>query len=437
MSLRVLVVDDQEDICLMVSTSLRKSGYQTGMHPSPTSALTALKSEPCDVVISDLRFPGMDGLQFLKEIKILNPDISVIMLTAHGTVEIAIQAMKMGASDFILKPFDLAELKIRLDRIEESMHLRREVTSLRKALATSSVQMIAKAPSMLALLERVNKLAATDASTLIMGESGTGKECIAQAIFRASPQWNKVFVARNCSAIPETMFESEMFGHRKGAFTGADRDRKGAFQEADGGTLFLDEIGDLDYSLQTKLLRAIQERVIRPVGGDRDIPVSLRLICATNKNLVECCQTREFREDLYYRLATVTLTIPPLRDRREDIMPLAHYFLQNSSNGTRTLSLKSEEALTNYNWPGNVRQLRSVIEQSVIFSRGNQIEPDELGLAIDSDVKQGGLNSLAECERRHIKKVMENVAGNKTEAAKQLELARSTLIIKLKQYEIE
>jgi DNA-binding NtrC family response regulator len=437
MSVRILIVDDMEDICIMISTALRKVGFETGTHLSPATALAALKTESWDVVISDLRFPGMDGLQFLKEIKAINPDTPVIMLTAHGTVETAIQAMKMGAADFILKPFDLGELKLRLDRVNESLHLRREVSTLRKALSTSGPQMIVKSASMLALLERVNKLAATDASALILGESGTGKECVAQAIFRASPQWNKVFVARNCSAIPEAMFEAEMFGHRKGAYTGADKDRKGAFLEADGGTLFLDEIGDLDYTLQTKLLRAIQERVIRPVGGDRDIPVSFRLICATNKNLIESCKTKEFREDLYYRLATVSLTIPPLRDRRDDILPLARHFVQACSSGTRVLSAKAEEALNQYNWPGNVRQLRSVIEQSVIFARGNEIEADELGITFESSVTQGGMNSLAECERRHIKQILANVDGNKTEAAKQLEVARSTLILKLKQYEIE
>ena len=438
MSLRILVVDDNQDICQMTATGLKKAGHMTETHLSAESALAALKTGTWDAVLTDMRMPGMDGLQFLKEIKLLNSDIAVMLITAHGSVDTAIEAMRLGAMDFILKPFDMEQLKIRLERVEEARKLRKEVTTLRKQLG-ANVQMIATAPSMLLLLDRVKKVAASDAAVLILGESGTGKECIAHYLYKESQQWSKNFVARNCAAIPETIFESEMFGHKKGSFTGADRDRKGAFAEADGGTLFLDEIGDLNYVSQTKLLRAIQERVIRPVGSDKDIPVNFRLVCATNKNLLEACKTKEFRDDLYYRLATVTLTIPPLRDRRDDIVPLARHFVRLLSNGARTLTPKAEELLTQYDWPGNVRELRSVIEQSVIFSIGNEIEPSELNLNLKSPSGQPESTSLSlsDAERRHILHVLQTCNGNKTEAARLLEVARSTLVLKLKAYGTE
>lgn len=236
-----------------------------------------------------------------------------------------------------------------------------------------------------------------------------------------------------CAAIPATLFESEMFGHKKGSFTGADRDRKGAFLEADGGTLFLDEIGDLEYSLQTKLLRAIQEKVIRPVGSDKDIPVDPRIICATNKDLRECCKTKEFREDLYYRLVTVLLSVPPLRERRDDIIPLARSFVSFASKGVRWLTPDTEQHLLTYSWPGNVRELRSVMEQAVIFAASNEIQPEELCFPTSrGDVEQ----SLMDVERRHILQVLKNCDGNKTEAAKVLGLARSTLVLKLREYTV-
>jgi two-component system response regulator HydG len=285
------------------------------------------------------------------------------------------------------------------------------------------------------LLERVKKAGASEAAVLIQGESGTGKEHIARLLHQQSPRVNKPFIARNCAAIPETLFESEMFGHRKGSFTGAESDRRGAFGEADGGTLFLDEIGDLDYALQTKLLRAIQEKTIRPVGAERDVPVNVRIVCATNKDLRECCRNKQFREDLFYRLTTVTLNVPPLRERREDIVPLARYFASVLSNNARSLTPAAEQRLVGYDWPGNVRELRSALEQAVIFAAGNEIHPDELNLPT---AKSGRIElaaqSLAEVERRHILQVLQNVNGNKTEAARLLGLARSTLVLKLQSY---
>ena len=336
-----------------------------------------------------------------------------------------------------------AELLIWLGQIysllDENLDMRRrleaEVSELKRS-AVSGVQLVAETPVMIQLLERVKKVAASEAAVLVLGESGTGKECIARMLHQLSPHSGKPFVARNCAAIPENLFESEMFGHKKGAFTGAESDRKGAFAEADGGTLFLDEIGDLSYVLQTKLLRAIQERTIRPVGSDKDIPVNVRIVCATNRDLRECLKTREFREDLFYRLATVTLTLPPLRERKDDIVPLARHFVRLLSGGTRSLAAAAEERLLGWEWPGNVRELRSSMEQAVIFAGGNEIQPDDLSLPGSHNGRIDlSPQSLAEVERRHILQVLGNASGNKTEAAKILGLARSTLVLKLQSYE--
>lgn len=321
--------------------------------------------------------------------------------------------------------------------LDENLAMRRrlEAEVMRLKQNARSVQMVAEAPAMLRLLERVKRAAASDAAVLIEGESGTGKECIARMLHELSPVAHGHFVARNCAAIPPTLFESEMFGHVRGAFTGAEHERKGAFLEAHGGTLFLDEIGDLDYALQTKLLRAIQEKAVRPVGSDRDVPVHARIVCATNRDLREGFANRSFREDLFYRVATVTLTVPPLRERPDDILPLARYFSRLLSQGTRTLTAAAEDRLLRYGWPGNVRELRSIVEQAVIFAAGQEIQADELNLPTSSS----GLivltpQSMAEVERRHILQVLKNTNGNKSEAARILGLARSTLNLKLQGY---
>lgn len=323
--------------------------------------------------------------------------------------------------------------------LDENLAMRRrlEAEVVRLKLSTrSSMQMVAESPAMVLLLERVKRAAASDAAVLLQGESGTGKECIARMLHELSPGARGRFVACNCAAIPATLFESEMFGHTRGAFTGAGHDRKGAFQEAEGGTLFLDEIGDLEYSLQTKLLRAIQERSVRPVGADRDVPFSARIVCAANKDLREGFKNRDFREDLYYRIAIVTLTVPPLRERREDIVPLARYFTNLLSQGTRALSSAAEDRLRAYAWPGNVRELRSIVEQAVIFSAGQEIHADELNLPSNSNGQIAlAPQSMADVERRHILQVLQSVQGNKSEAARILGLARSTLKLKLQAFQ--
>ena len=321
---------------------------------------------------------------------------------------------------------DISERKRTLEALRETE------LKLKSVLAsTPAAQIVAEAPAMLSLLKRVKKAAASDAVLLIEGETGSGKECIALMLHQQSSRAGKAFVARNCAAIPKEVFESEMFGHKKGSFTGADRDRKGAFLEADGGTLFLDEIGDLDYSLQTKLLRAIQERVIQPVGSDREVAVNARVISATNKDLRECIEKHEFREDLYYRLATVVLTVPPLRERREDIIPLARHFIGLASKWSRSLTPEAEERLRAYSWPGNVRELRSLMEQAVIFAMGNEILADELNFPVMTGNEEATSHSLSSIEQRHILQVLKDCKGNKTDAAKLLGLARSTLVLKV------
>jgi DNA-binding NtrC family response regulator len=320
------------------------------------------------------------------------------------------------------------------DNLEMQARLGAEITTL-KRMAAGSASMIAEAPATIRLLERAKKAAASDAAILILGDTGAGKECIARFIHKQSRRAEKPFVVRNCAAIPETLFESEMFGHVKGAFTGAHSDHKGAFQEAAGGTLFLDEIGDLDYGAQTKLLRAIQEKAIRPVGGDKDIKIDARIISATNKNLGEALKIKQFREDLYYRISTVTVSVPALRDRREDIVPLARHFVRQFSDGTRTLSPEAEASLLAYAWPGNVRELRGKIEEAVIFAGSSEIQPAELNIQKEQRTHiDVGSQLLADAERRHILGVLRNLGGNKTEAAKVLGIARSTLVLKLKEY---
>jgi len=320
-------------------------------------------------------------------------------------------------------------------RLASALHESEE--KLQDLLATnSSNRVVAEAPAMRGLLERVKKAASSYAHILVQGETGSGKECIAHIIHHQSPLAAKPFIARNCAAIPANLFESEMFGHKKGAFTGADRDRRGAFLEADGGTLFLDEIGELEYSLQTKLLRAIQEKCILPVGGDKELFVNPRIICATNKNLLEYARTKKFREDLYYRLVTVLLVVPPLRERAEDIIPLARHFIGLTSAWTRTLSPEAEQRLLQYDWPGNVRELRSLMDQAVIFAIGNVIQADELDFPDGNGEDHAHSNAMAIVERRHILQVFKTCRGNKTETAKTLGIARSTLVLKLKEYEL-
>ncbi|MCZ7646971.1 MAG: sigma 54-interacting transcriptional regulator [Planctomycetota bacterium] len=321
------------------------------------------------------------------------------------------------------------------ENLEMGRQLDTELAVL-KAAAVREAHVVAESPTMVKLLGKVKKAAASEANVLLMGESGTGKECIARLLHVQSPRAQKAIVARNCAAIPENLFESEMFGHKKGAFTGADRDRQGAFVEADGGTLFLDEIGDLDLALQTKLLRAIQEGRVQPVGSDKEVEVDVRLICATNRNLPDLVQSKEFRDDLYYRVATVVLEIPPLRERVEDIPALSTYFIERLSDNGRRLSGAAMQKLKDYAWPGNVRELLSVLEEAVIFSASDELTPDDLNLRMDGG-QQIHLrdDALAEVERRHILQVLQKVDGNKTEAAKILGIARSTMVLKLKSYE--
>lgn len=299
----------------------------------------------------------------------------------------------------------------------------------------SSSTLIAVSPSMLKFIERAKKAAASNASILIQGETGSGKECIAQMLHRESARVGKAFVARNCSAIPANLFESEMFGHKRGAFTGADHERHGAFVEADQGTLFLDEIADLEFSLQTKLLRAIQEMIIHPVGSDRDVQASPRIVCASNKDLRECIAAKTFREDLFYRVATITLNVPPLRERREDILPLARHFLNSESKASHTLSPAAERALVAYNWPGNVRELRALIDQALIFTERKEIQPEELNIPSVSNLPDERSDSLRDVEMRHILSVMKKCYQNKTDAARILKIARSTLLLKLQAYQ--
>ena len=371
---RVLVVDDEETAVRNLVYALGKEGYAVTGLDSGTAALAALEKERFDVVLTDLRMERVDGMQVLRQARERYPDVAVIVLTGYATVTSAVDAMKEGAFHYVTKPFRLDEVRHVVREAAELSRLRRENRELRAAVEglQGGGAIITRDPAMQRLLETARQVAAADCNVFITGESGTGKELLAQAIHRASPRAGRPFVAINCSAIPETLLESELFGHVKGAFTGAARDHRGLFQAADGGTLFLDEIGDMPPALQVKLLRVLQERSVRPVGSTTPVAIDVRVVSATHRDLEALLADGSFREDLFYRLAVVTLTLPTLAERREDIPLLAQHFLAalSARHGRRVNGFAPEalRLLATAAWPGNVRQLHNVVEQVVALA---------------------------------------------------------------------
>ena len=414
----VLLVDDDKDLLQLIAMRLTAAGYAVTAVQSCEAALTALAVSRPRVVVTDLRMQGMDGMALFDAIHNDSPSLPVVILTAHGTIPEAVTATRRGVFSFLTKPF---EPKVLLDTVAEAMRL--------SSVPGSSVEewraeLLTRSPSMEDLLSQARRVAASDASVCIFGASGTGKELLARAIHRASPRAESPFVAVNCGAIPEGLLESELFGHKKGSFTGAVADRRGLFQAAQGGTLFLDEIGDMPLPLQVKLLRALEERRVRPVGAHQDFEVDVRVIAATHRKLEERIATGEFREDLYYRLNVVKLYIPALAERREDIPLLANEFL--SRLGTRyrrgrlTLSPEAMELLVSAAWPGNVRQLLNVIEQSVALS-ATELIPDSL-VKQALNAKESELTPLDEArkafERDYLVRILKITGGNVTKAAR-------------------
>ena len=383
--LNILVVEDGQSQREMLRDFLKEEGYPVSEAENGEGALTKLREEHFDLVLTDYRMPGMDGMALLQAAKQLNPEVDVVVMTAFGTVETAVSAMKAGASDYISKPIDLDELKLLIDRISGRRTIVRENKLLRKELKGKAVtpdRIIFRSTAMEEVVNLVGRVAQSRATVLIQGESGTGKELIARLIHDLSPRAQKPMTIVNCAALPETLLESELFGHEKGAFTGASGNRLGRFEEADGGTLFLDEIGELTNTVQVKLLRFLQEREFQRIGGNRTFHSDVRVISATNRDLEDRMKEGEFREDLFYRLNVVGVTIPPLRDRKEDLRPLMDHFLKRFSlennRKIKGVSSKARDLLMKYNYPGNVRELENILERAVVIARGDYIETADL-----------------------------------------------------------
>jgi len=439
----ILIVDDDRAHRTMLKTLLSSWGYETWEAEDGEVAVRLVRERPFDLILMDIRMLNLSGLEALPLIKAHNPAIPVIIMTAYASVESAVEAMKQGAYDYLQKPLDFDELKIKIERAMEHRHLLMENAELKERLGASfdRRRIIGHSPAMLHLLEIVSQVAPSEATVLILGESGTGKELIAAAIHYNSSRRQGPFIRINCGAITETLLEAELFGHEKGAFTGADRRREGKFVQASGGTLFLDEITETSPAMQVKLLRVLQEREITRVGGTDLIPVDVRVIAATNRDIRSTIAAGKFREDLYYRLNVVTLSVPPLRERREDIPLLAQHFLEELSKKNRKeikgFTPQAMDILSRYPWPGNVRELMNSIERAVVLAKGEFITPEDLSLIPHDDSGPADLSMprpLDEVERQTIMSTLTAVGGNKSEAARKLGITRRTLHLKMKKY---
>jgi len=403
-----------------------------------------------ELVLLDIRLPDLDGMEVLSRIKRQHPETLVIMITAYGTIQRAVEAVKQGAYDFIEKPFDPDLIRIKVDKALERQMLVRQNEYLRSELKGEYGEIIGKSEKMMEVLRTIERVAGSDSTVLVTGETGTGKELVARALHRNSPRSSEPVVVVNCSAIQPELMESEIFGHEKGAFTGAIARKLGKMELADGGTLFLDEIGDMAYELQAKLLRAIQEKEFERVGGTKPIKVDVRFIAATNQDLKKAIQTGKFREDLFYRLNVVNIHLPPLRENREDIPLLIEHFLQKHSAALRRRGVqitdKAIELLVNYRWPGNVRELQNCIERTILLTDSDLIRPEHLPQEVRSSAfpesTQSGIfirpgTPLDIVQRAHVLKTLEYVEGSKTKAARLLEISLRTLYNKLKEYRNE
>jgi two-component system response regulator HydG len=445
---RVLVVDDDRAMCDLLETDLRLRGLQAQTCHRAQDALRALKEGPFDVVLTDVRMPGTSGLQLCEEISRSHGDTPVIVMTAFGNMETAIDALRAGAYDFITKPVEMDLLAAAIRRAIQKHQLQEQVRLLSETVDRASHfgEIIGDSPALQSVFHQLAQLAPTDSTVLLTGESGTGKELVARCIHRRSRRDSGPFVAINCAAIPEALLESELFGHAKGAFTDARADRKGLWEQADGGTLLLDEIGDMPLSMQAKILRALESGVIRPVGSDRDVPVDVRIIAATNRDLEAAVESGTFRPDLYYRVNVFQIELPPLRSRGADILLLAQHFIKTFAEKMEKavvgLGVAVAQKLMAYNWPGNVRELRNVIERAVALTQFSRLEVEDLPEKIrDFDrgrVLFGGddpkeLVSLEEVQRRYIAHVLEATGGNQSQAARILGVDRKTLYRKRKE----
>ncbi|WP_298202204.1 sigma-54 dependent transcriptional regulator [Desulfosporosinus sp.] len=445
---RILIADDEANMRWVLERALSKAGYDVETAEDGQLALDRALAERPDLVLVDLKMPKLDGLSVLRKLKEHYPDLMIVMMTAHGSTASAIEAMKAGAHDYLMKPFDVEELLITISKAFEVEKLREQVDYLKGEVQSNTWQLVGNSEVMQKVQHLVKRVALTPATVLIQGESGTGKELVANAIHTLSPRVEGPFIRVNCAALTETLLESELFGHEKGAFTGAHARKTGRFELADGGTLFLDEIGELSLNVQAKLLRVLQERTFERVGGEKTIKVDVRIIAATNRDLLKETQEGRFREDLYYRLSVFPISIPPLRERQEDIPYLAEHFLKKLRNYGHSKRLGSGvlNQLMAYSWPGNVRELENVIERMVIISSGTVIGVDGLSAFNTPSTKEKGPCpfvlpsegvSLEEIEKSFLQQAMEQTGGNQSQAAKRLGLSRHAFLYRLEKYGID
>ena len=446
----ILLVDDEKSVSSTVALFLKKEGYNVEEQSNGPDAVERLKVKFFDLVITDLKMKPMDGLEVLRNVKEINPLTEVVVMTAYGTVESGVKAMRLGAYDYIQKPFEKDEFVILVSKALERKQLLTEVQKLQEDLKDKYrfENIVGSSKEMMDVFSMAIKVAPTDSTVLISGESGTGKELIARAIHINSKRKNRSFITINCGALPENLQESELFGHVRGAFTGAIRDKRGLFQEANGGTLFLDEIGETAPSTQVKLLRFLQDGEIRRVGENDPIHVDVRLLAATNQDLDKAIKEGRFREDLFYRLNVINIDMPPLRKRRDDIPLLINYFLEkNLTQKKKKIDSVSPDAMkifTGYDWPGNVRELENVIERAVILTTRNVIMPEDLPASIqtakaqvEDQTEELGEKTLEDLERHYILKALDKYSWNQKKASDVLGISTTTLWRKLKSYGIE
>ena len=438
----ILIVDDELSVRDSLAKWFQADGYLVDSAESATIAMVKLRERPWDVILLDIKMPGMDGIEFNKHIKTVDKEIIVIIMTAYASVDTAVEALKDGVFDYVVKPIDPDDFSHIIRNALEKRRLARENVQLRQKIEdlTTPDEILGQSPKLKRVLEMIATVAGTDATVMIRGESGSGKELVARAIHSNSRRRYAPIISINCGAITETLLESELFGHEKGAFTGAVSQRKGKLERADKGTIFFDEIGNISLKMQMDLLRVIETKQFNRVGSDKPINVDFRVISATNKNLENAIASGEFREDFYFRLNVFTIDIPPLRDRQEDIPILANYFFKNYTNSmaknVKGISEDAMKMLLSYEWPGNVRELKNVVERAVVLCTEDEITPEDLSFPFAYRLKGPEADTLEDAEKTHIARILERVDWNISQAANMMGIDRTTLYSKIKKYQL-
>lgn len=449
---KILIVDDEKLVRDFLGETLRRKNFDVTLAENGSKAIAALKDSLYDLVITDMKMPDYTGIDILKKVKELSPNTIVVIITAYGSVENAVEAMRLGAFNYLIKPFSPDTIEAVIDKAKEHVSLIEENYYLRQQLTTGSLKtstrIIAESPEMKKILSEISQIAKSNANVMITGESGTGKEVIAHAIHYQSSRSNRPFIKVNCAAIPETLIESEFFGHEKGSFTGASSTHRGRFELANGGSLLLDEITEVPLGLQAKLLRAIQEQEFERIGGSKPIKVDVRIIATSNRDMKEAIALKKIREDLFYRLNVMPIHLPPLRERREDILPLAEYFIQKlceeNHKERKVLTPEAKKKMESYDWPGNVRELANILERAVVLNTSDRINPEEIYLTnipIEAEPLESGEYpvglTLHELEKKLIIETLQKMNNNRTKTAQTLGISVRTLRNKLTEYKIK